>query len=175
MKDPKVISNEFGKFFSTVAHNLLRRVNPLRYIAWKVPSIIHLQSNQRFFFRSVSTNEVEIDLRKLKRNKSSGTDNLPPTILKDIAKHLAFIINLSLASSEILSLWKLSKVIPIFKSGNSSDFSNYRPISVFPCFSKILERTVHRQLMSFLENNNLLSTNSDFVVNAQLNWLQLSL
>ena len=111
---------------------------------------------------------------KLKRNKSSGTDNLPPTILKDIAKHLAFIINLSLASSEILSLWKLSKVIPIFKSGNSSDFSNYRPISVFPCFSKILERTVHRQLMSFLENNNLLSTNSDFVVNAQLNWLKLS-
>ena len=113
MKDPKVISNEFGKFFSTVAHNLLRRVNPLRYIAWKVPSIIHLQSTQRFFFRSVTTNEVEIDLRKLKRNKSSSTDNLPPTILKDIApsiaKHLAFIINLSFTSSEIPSLWKLSK------------------------------------------------------------------
>ena len=41
---------------------------------------------------------------------------------------------------------KIAKVIPVFKGGDCADLSNYRPISVLPCFSKILERLMYNRL-----------------------------
>ena len=55
--------------------------------------------------------------------------------------------------SEIL---KISKVTPIFKSGSVSELGNYRPIAVIFPFSKVLERLVYDQLVSYLEKECLL-------------------
>ena len=52
---------------------------------------------------------------------------------------------------------KTAKVIPIHKSGTRSNFDNFRPISILLAISKIIERIIHRQVMSFLNENNLLS------------------
>ena len=98
----------------------------------------------------------------LKRSKSPGIDNIPPGTVKDAAKviihpHL-HIINLFLATSTIPRKWKVARCVPIFQSGNAKDFDNYRPISVLPVFSKILERVVHNQLYEYLENNEFLSS-----------------
>ena len=49
-----------------------------------------------------------------------------------------------------------AKVTPIFKSGDKSNVSNYRPISVLPIISKIIERTVHNQLYAYLCGRNIL-------------------
>ena len=54
------------------------------------------------------------------------------------------------------SEWKLAKVIPIFKSGSRLDISNYRPISILPVASKILEKHVHKALCEYLETHKLL-------------------
>ena len=51
---------------------------------------------------------------------------------------------------------KIAKVIPLFKSGDTTSFSNYRPVSVLPVFSKILERIMYNRLLAFINNNNLL-------------------
>ena len=51
---------------------------------------------------------------------------------------------------------KIAKVTPIFKQGEGYLVSNYRPISVLSCFSKILERVMYNRLYSFLINNNIL-------------------
>ena len=51
----------------------------------------------------------------------------------------------------------MAKVTPICKAGDKSDVGNYRPISVLPLISKVIERAVHNQLYSFLTNMNLLS------------------
>ena len=53
-------------------------------------------------------------------------------------------------------VFKISKVTPIYKSDSMSELGNYRPISVIPSFSKVLERLVYNQLMSFLEKECLL-------------------
>ena len=51
--------------------------------------------------------------------------------------------------------WKEAKV-PTFKSGSKEDVNNYRPISILPTLSKIIERWVHNKTMSFLNSYSLL-------------------
>ncbi len=48
---------------------------------------------------------------------------------------------------------KLAKVIPIFKKGCKSEFTNYRPIAILPTISKILEKVIHKRLYEFLKIN----------------------
>ena len=57
----------------------------------------------------------------------------------------------------LISRWfKHSKGTPVYKAGDSSDISNYRPISILPCFSNILERLMHNLLYRYLKENNIL-------------------
>ena len=58
-----------------------------------------------------------------------------------------YIINLSLETEVVPTEWKMAKVIPIFKSSSMAEIDNYRPISILPTLSKILEKMVHKQLM----------------------------
>ena len=51
---------------------------------------------------------------------------------------------------------KIAKVIPIFKKGDKSDINNYRPISILPVISKIIERALHYQLYAYVNQHNLL-------------------
>ena len=70
-------------------------------------------------------------------------------------------MNMSINTSTVPSIWKTAKVTPIFKSGNHKLPANYRPISVLPVISKIIEKAVHHQFLKFLEDNKLL-TESQF-------------
>ena len=101
-------------------------------------------------------------LRKLRRKKAHGIDELPPNLLKDVAnkisKLLAFIINKYLSSGIVPDLWKISKVSPLYKSNSKSSFSNYRPISVLTCLSKVLKQVVHCQLSNYFEKHYLLKS-----------------
>ena len=53
--------------------------------------------------------------------------------------------------------WKVAKVMPIHKSEPFSNFDNYRPISILPVLSKIIEKNLHSRVMSFLNKNHLLA------------------
>uniref|UniRef100_A0A672GN57 Reverse transcriptase domain-containing protein n=1 Tax=Salarias fasciatus TaxID=181472 RepID=A0A672GN57_SALFA len=54
---------------------------------------------------------------------------------------------------------KIAKVIPLFKKGNKNDVSNYRPISLLPQLSKILEKLFVIRLNKFIVKHNILSNN----------------
>ena len=51
---------------------------------------------------------------------------------------------------------KIARVTPVFKCGDTSLMTNYRPISILPCFSKMLERIMYNRLYKYLTKNNLL-------------------
>ena len=110
--------------------------------------------------RYVSKIFIEKELRNLKQQKATGIDNLPPGLLKDCAMYIAtplcYIINLSISTSTIPTIWKHAKVSLVFKSGDSSEPGNYRPISILPVLSNIIEKAIHKQLMDYLETENLL-------------------
>lgn len=61
------------------------------------------------------------------------------------------------ASGQVPNEWKTAKISAIFKKGSKQDPGNYRPISVLPTISKIMERIVHNQLYDYLQTHNILS------------------
>ena len=66
------------------------------------------------------------------------------------------IFSISLKKGIFPEKMKIDKVSPIFKKGDKSILSNYRPISVLPCFSEILEHMMYSRLYTYLAENNIL-------------------
>ena len=89
------------------------------------------------------------------REVSTGLDGITPRILKTSAEAVApillEIINLSLTNGQFPESLKLAKIKPIHKGGPKSDPSNYRPISVLPVISKIVEKHVTKHLFAYLK------------------------
>ena len=69
------------------------------------------------------------------------------------------ICNLSFSKGIFPLQMKITKVIPIFKSGDKSQFNNYRPISVLSQFSKIFEKLFYERLKTYIDKHVLLSDN----------------
>ena len=85
--------------------------------------------------------------------------NLIKESIDIIISPLTCMINLSITSGIVRKQLKIARVIPSFKSGEQDIFTNYRPVSVLPAFSKILERVMYNRLLRFLNNHNILSDN----------------
>ena len=109
----------------------------------------------------MSSQYVLQQLATLDISKTTGLDNISAKFLK-MSSHLMSILlchicNLSIRKSNFPSIFKLAKVIPVFKNkGSRNDVSNYRPIAILPLVSKILERHMKNHLMNFLNKYNLL-------------------
>ena len=159
--DKVKIANRFCKFFSSVASSLKRKSFHFMELVWRPSFKAVNYCRHQFEFKMVTDKEVLKHLQGLKRKCAVGLDNIPASFLKDtkyaISKPLAHIINCSLKSGIVPSDFKQARVAPIYKSGDRVDFDNYRPISILPAVSKILEKCVHRQLMDHIETHQLLS------------------
>ena len=70
---------------------------------------------------------------------------------------MTHIYNQSLLTGIIPDELKIAVVTPIYKSSDKESFNNYEPISVLPCFSKILEKLVYKRIVKFREKQNILS------------------
>ena len=96
---------------------------------------------------------------KLKAKTSQGHDQISCKLMKDTIAHIALplshIINQSLSTGTVPKQMKIAKVIPIFKSGDKYTFNNYRPISILPAFSKILEKIMATKLLRYFDKYNL--------------------
>ena len=69
---------------------------------------------------------------------------------------LRYVFDLSLQTGILPDLMKIAKATPILKTGDLKEISNYRAISVLPCFSKILEHIIHNRFYSYLVNKKIL-------------------
>ena len=67
-------------------------------------------------------------------------------LTKKIIKHLTYVFNLCLITAIFPNRLKMALVIPIYKAGENSQFTNYRPISMLPIFSKVLERILYTHI-----------------------------
>ena len=101
-------------------------------------------------------------LCSLKPNKAIGLDRISARLLKcasfSICSSVTKLLNLSIRTSRFPEIWKCSKVTTLFKSGDQTNVSKYRPISILPTLSKILERaSCSPPLYDYLNTNHLLT------------------
>ena len=93
--------------------------------------------------------------------KSQGPDGIPPWFLNRYAYHLTPIIHdifqSSVDSGQVPKAWNEANITAIFKKGNRAETSNYRPISLTPVISKLLEHIIHSHIMKHLEQHHILT------------------
>ena len=100
-------------------------------------------------------------INKLPNSKSVGLDKISTKILQiaapAVAQPLTKIFNKSIALGQFPLEWKAARVIPIFKKGQRTMLDNYRPISILPVVSKLIERILYNQLSNYLKRESILS------------------
>ena len=159
--DTLVIANEFNNFFSDIPkklHEKLPKMNNKNRIE-KCLSFLKTKKIENVFSFDPTTYEEVYDIIRLLRNKSStGLDNVSPKLLKYFPRKIILcfvhIFNLSMKDGKFVESFKCAKIVPIHKAKSRQDMSNFRPISLLPVASKILEKIVHRRLYDFLSANN---------------------
>ena len=126
---------------------------PLSYLT----SLMYLPKMR---FRFVTIKELTSIVTCLATSKSSNVEDINTSQLKDAFKTMiiefTFFINECLSKSVMPQKWKVGTVSPVPKNGNSHAMSDYRPISVLPTPSKIIERAVYNQLIYHFESHGLL-------------------
>ena len=119
-----------------------------------------LVSNEASFTcQAITQEQVDKIIKDLKNSKASGMDNLDTYILKLTRKTIvpsvchSDILNLSLQSNKFPTKWKIAKVIPLYKGkGSKHDPKNYRPVAILPILSKVLERAMFQQIVTYMDS-----------------------
>ena len=153
----KEIANGFNSFFANIGTPISDAV-PESTIAFTDYLTHSCQTN--FFMHPTDEHEIINVTKNLKSSTSEGFDNISMKIIKttmhEVAMPLAHIFNQSFITGTVPDNMKIAKIVPIFKSGNKKMLNNYRPISILPTFSKLLEKLVCNRLVNFLETHDLL-------------------
>ena len=110
---------------------------------------------------TISTDGIEKLLTDFKPNKATGPDDIPARILKmgahEIAPALATIFNKSLETGTLPDIWRRANISPIFKKGDRTKPSNYRPVSLTCIVCKVMEHVVHSNIMCHLDQYDILT------------------
>ena len=152
--DDQKISNEFCNFFTNIGIKYANEIPDPKF------SHQHFMKNKNpvnMFMAPTDPQEIITCIDSLKRKNSSGHDNITSATLKDIKNTICIpltnIFNKSLETGTVPDLLKLAKIIPIYKSKNKELLNNYRPISLLPTVSKLLEKIVHKRLYNFINTH----------------------
>ena len=161
INDDEKIADKFNEHFTTIADKITDDINP----SDKNCTDFLRNTNLNFTFRNVYAFEIKEIIQELKSKTSFDMYGMSNIFIKKITDQLIFplrhIFNLSLQTGVIPTKLKIAKVIPIYKldkkdSKFTENMNNYRPISLLPILSKILEKLVANRLSRFLNENNVL-------------------
>ena len=157
----QVIADHFNEFFINVAANLKQPLKPSNFEKLKNYINSQVSDDVSFEIPLIMFSFVNSFLSSLDGTKSTGLDCIGPRLLKlaqnVLSPSLTFIINKSITSGIFPSIWRHAKVKPLYKSGAKDELNNYRPISILPTLSKIIEKWTHMKLMSYLNKHQLLN------------------
>ena len=151
------ICEAFAKYFSEVATNLDNNI-PKSNESYN--SFLDNSNKNSMFLYETSDREVMKVINSFK-NTGSSIKEIPTKIYKlisiNLSKILSNLFNQSIQQGIFPNCLKIARIVPIFKEGDKLNIENYRPIAILPILSKILEKVISNQLITFLEENDLLS------------------
>ena len=161
--DTSSISKIFKNLFSNLAKSLLIKLlnSPDKY---NLQSVIRYYSSftisDDFCLSNTSEEKVLKIMKNIENSKAAGVDKLSCWFLKDgpniLTKPISALCNLSISQGVFPNACKVAKLKSFLKKGKKTDPSNYRPISLLPSISKIIERVIHDQTNAFLSDEDIL-------------------
>ena len=159
----KTIANGFNNFFVNIGPSLAKIIPKCKDSLFT--QFLPDKIEDTMFLQPVTEEDIMQQVNNAKNNKSKDHDQFDMCLVKKIipyiVKPLAHICNTSLMNGIFPDRMKIARVIPLFKNGDVKEFSNYRPVSILPQFSQILEKVFHNRLMSFINDKQILN-NSQF-------------
>ena len=154
INSPSEIVEQFNNYFVNVGPRLARVIPPANK---SFSSFLCNSPCNSLSLYLTNSSEIINVVKNLCDKTSYGFDSVPVNIVKKcistIAEPLSCLINCSFRTGRFPDNLKVAKVCPIFKNGSENEFSNYRPISILPSFSKIYEKVAYNRLESFLLSN----------------------
>ena len=158
--DKQRMLDKMNQFFCSVGKTLAADIdvthNPLLSGEFSIND-----GGKIFNFRAINEGDLQKAMAKMKIKKSFGNDNISGYFLKIafavISSSLLKIFNVSIETNTFPDAWKIARVTPIYKEGEKSEKSNYRPISVLPVISRLSEKLIYDQLYQYMNGSGLLS------------------
>ena len=160
----RIIADKFNKYFVELASKLNQDAyGDIPITAYpSFESYLSSPSNCSIFLEDTDTNEVTSIITELETGKSS---DIPIVIVKSacnlIAPYISILINKCISCGVFPSIFKLSKITPVFKKDNKELIKSYRPISTLPIFGKIFEKVIYSRIYRYLTSEGIL-TDSQF-------------
>ena len=157
LTDKKQICNAFNEHFVKIGSRVQSSITNTDTA--DLCSNIH-RAGKEMKFSPVTEGEICKIVNKMKNKESRGLDDISNALLKKLVavlkQPLCVIFNKSLNIGTFPDLMKIAKVLPLFKHGEKQIPDNYRPISLLPVISKVLEKIMYTQMVSHLEETNAL-------------------
>lgn len=159
--DPKKIGDLFNKFFLNVAHNLTKnsiidKDKCKTYLSKTTKPSVSIK------FNMISKDDLFNLIKNMKCKTSMDIYDMNTKTLKELVLHnymlfdlIYEVINSCFDEGIFPDSLKSGRIIPIYKKGEHTELSNYRPICVLPTLSKILETILKHQIIAYFEENNL--------------------
>ena len=151
----KGVTNAFAKYFSTVGNKFANNIKKSRK---GITDYLKVMTNNRTnsFFGPTDENEINKIIDALPNKTSSGYDDVSNKLLKQLktslCEPLTLIFNKSMTEGKFPEAMKLADVVPLYKSKDRHLTTNYRPISLLPTISKVLEKLIYKRTYSHLDN-----------------------
>ena len=154
--DKRRIAEEFNSFFVNIGTSISELIEPgHNYEQFMKPNI-----NKSIYLTPTDPTEIITIANSMKPKTSSGNDNISNklmiSIIDYISEPVSYLVNLSFANGIVPTNMKVAKIIPIYKAGEVSSINNYRPISLLPTLSKLLEKLMFNRLINFIDVNSIL-------------------
>lgn len=158
ISDRTEIANAFNDCFTTIGEKLQESIpqsgiDPLSYIN-------HTNQETLSYLEPTNNEEISIVIKQM-NNVGAGVDGINAKIFKGtyfaILRHIVHFMNLCLGRGVFPEKLKIAVIKPVYKAGKKNICGNYRPISMLPYISKILEKLIHERIIKYLIANDTIS------------------
>ena len=159
LDDPYDIAENFNLFFSSVGKTLQNTIQPC---SGSPLACVNKCNNTVKEVELTNSSEI-IRIISNMTNVGGGVDNINGKLFKltykSIIHHIVHFVNCCLRTGIFPKKLKIAVIKPVFKSGEKTDMNNYRPISILPYISKVVEKVMHHRMMDHITQNNILCCN----------------
>lgn len=164
-----------------VADNLAKKIPKPNT---KYQDYLRNPNDHSIYLQETTPDEVGKLVTKLDSKKSADIYGISGKMIKEggsvMVEIITLLFNMSISQGKFPDALKNAKVVPVHKGDSRLEMSNYRPISLLPTLSKILEKLMYARLIDFLSNYSILYENqfgfqtnmfTEFAVNKLLNYI----